>query len=220
MPRGRGGGRGASRRGGGGHKGQRRHFTNEEDIKQAEIKKEKDREWRRQQGLPSESEGSGSEDEDDRKPAAAAAPRAPADPKAPRTVQPGDLPPSSSDEYSSEDEDAKPKGIAHLIEVQNPNHMKKKENRKVTDLGDDDTKPTLSRREREEIEKQAAAERYKKLHLAGKTDEARADLARLQIIKKQREDAALRKEQERQAKEIASAERKVKGRPSSQSDTK
>lgn len=33
--------------------------------------------------------------------------------------------------------------------------------------------------------------------MAGKTDEARADLARLAIIRKQREDAAKRKEEEK-----------------------
>lgn len=47
---------------------------------------------------------------------------------------------------------------------------------------------------REEIEKQKAKERYMKLHLEGKTDQARADLARLAIIKKQREDAAKKRE--------------------------
>ena len=35
------------------------------------------------------------------------------------------------------------------------------------------------------------------MHLAGKTDEARADLARLALIKKQREDAAKKREEER-----------------------
>ena len=35
------------------------------------------------------------------------------------------------------------------------------------------------------------------MHLEGKTDEARSDLARLAIIKKQREDAARKKEEER-----------------------
>ena len=50
---------------------------------------------------------------------------------------------------------------------------------------------------REELEKQQAKERYEKLHLAGKTDEARADLARLALIKKQREDAAKKREDER-----------------------
>ena len=50
---------------------------------------------------------------------------------------------------------------------------------------------------REEIEKQRAAESYRKLHEAGKTDEARRDLARLAIIRQQREDAAKRRETDR-----------------------
>lgn len=53
---------------------------------------------------------------------------------------------------------------------------------------------------REEIEKQKAKERYMKMHLAGKTDQAKADLARLAIIRKQREDAAKKKEEERKGK--------------------
>lgn len=36
-----------------------------------------------------------------------------------------------------------------------------------------------------------------KMHLAGKTDQAKADLARLAIIKKQREEAAKKKEEEK-----------------------
>lgn len=36
-----------------------------------------------------------------------------------------------------------------------------------------------------------------KMHLAGKTDQAKADLARLAIIKKQREEAARKKEEEK-----------------------
>lgn len=47
---------------------------------------------------------------------------------------------------------------------------------------------------REEIEKQKSKERYMKLHLEGKTEQARADLARLAIIKKQREDAAKKRD--------------------------
>ena len=54
----------------------------------------------------------------------------------------------------------------------------------------------MSRREREEIEKQKAKERYQKLHAQGKTEEARADLARLAIIRKQREDAAKKRAEE------------------------
>lgn len=36
-----------------------------------------------------------------------------------------------------------------------------------------------------------------KMHLAGKTEQAKADLARLAIIRKQREEAARKKEEER-----------------------
>ena len=50
---------------------------------------------------------------------------------------------------------------------------------------------------REELEKQQAKERYQKMHLAGKTDEARADLARLALIRKQREDAAKKRDEEK-----------------------
>jgi len=49
---------------------------------------------------------------------------------------------------------------------------------------------------REELEKQQAKERYNKMHSEGKTDEARADLARLALIRKQREDAAKKREEE------------------------
>lgn len=51
--------------------------------------------------------------------------------------------------------------------------------------------------DREEIEKQKARVRYLKMHLAGKSDEAKADLARLAIIKKEREEAARKKEEEK-----------------------
>lgn len=56
---------------------------------------------------------------------------------------------------------------------------------------------------REQLEKQRAYANYQKLHAAGKTDEARADLARLAIIKQQREEAAKRREEEKKQKEMA-----------------
>jgi len=213
MPRGRGSGRR------GGHKGQHRRFTNEEQLSAAAEKKRKEIEWRRARGeeVDSDEVGSGSDEEEEKAPARAERPERGAadgaadgqvDPRAARTVQPGDLPPSSSEE-SSEEEEEKPKGVGHLIEIENPNHMVKKENRKVGDLNNDDTKPQLSRREREELEKQAAAERYRKMHLAGKTDEARADMARLAIVRKQREEAAKKKEEEKKAADAAAAEKKA-----------
>jgi len=59
----------------------------------------------------------------------------------------------------------------------------------------------LSRREREEIEKQRARENYARLHAQGKTDQARADLARLAIIKQQREEAQKKRDEEKKAKD-------------------
>lgn len=59
------------------------------------------------------------------------------------------------------------------------------------------SKADLSRREREELEKQRAQAHYQKLHAEGKTDQARADLARLAIIKQHRAEAAARREAEK-----------------------
>ncbi len=59
----------------------------------------------------------------------------------------------------------------------------------------------LSRREREEIEKQRARENYARLHAQGKTDQARADLARLAIIKQQREEAQRKRDEEKKIRE-------------------
>lgn len=68
----------------------------------------------------------------------------------------------------------------------------------------------MSRREREAVQAQQARERYQKLHAEGKTDEAKADLARLAVIREQREAERLRKlaekeEKDEQAKERAQA---------------
>lgn len=53
---------------------------------------------------------------------------------------------------------------------------------------------------REEIERQKAKVRYMKMHCAGKTDQAKADLARLAIIRKEREEAARKKEEEKKGR--------------------
>lgn len=109
---------------------------------------------------------------------------------------------SGSEDDSSSDEDCdnkKKSGVEGLIEIENPNRVSQK-NKKVTEL-DVNAPKELSRREREEIEKQKAKERYMKLHLEGKTEQARADLARLAIIKKQREDAAKKRDELKKEKE-------------------
>jgi len=86
------------------------------------------------------------------------------------------------EEEEDEDEDAKAKGVESLIDIQNPNRENK--DRAVGDL---------TRRQREEIEQQEAKAKYEKLHKAGKTDEAKADMARLAIIRKEREEKAKKK---------------------------
>ncbi len=53
---------------------------------------------------------------------------------------------------------------------------------------------------REQIEKEQARQRYMKLHAEGKTTEAQGDLARLAIIRKQREEAAKKKAAEKKGK--------------------
>lgn len=60
-----------------------------------------------------------------------------------------------------------------------------------------DSKVELSRGEQKELEKQRAREHYQKLHAEGKTKQARADLARLAIIKQHRAEAAARREAEK-----------------------
>ncbi|KAK8014851.1 casein kinase substrate phosphoprotein pp28 protein [Apiospora arundinis] len=59
----------------------------------------------------------------------------------------------------------------------------------------------MSRRERESMEAAAAKERYRKLHEAGKTDEAKADMARLALIREKRAAEAARKQAEKEERE-------------------
>ncbi|KIM26507.1 hypothetical protein M408DRAFT_25227 [Serendipita vermifera MAFF 305830] len=77
----------------------------------------------------------------------------------------------------------------------NPNRQPVK-NLTISDIG---APRELSRREREAKEKAEAKEKYWKLHQAGKTDEAKSDMARLAKIRQEREAAsAARKAAEEQ----------------------
>ncbi|XP_039587621.1 28 kDa heat- and acid-stable phosphoprotein isoform X2 [Pyrgilauda ruficollis] len=158
----------------GGHKGRARQYTSPEEI-DAQLQAEKQKEEEEQ-----EEGGEG----------------ATGDPKKEKKSL-------DSDESDEDDEDyqQKRKGVEGLIDIENPNRVIQT-TKKVTQLDLDGPKE-LSRREREEIEKQKAKERYMKMHLAGKTEQAKADLARLAIIRKQREEAARKKEEERKAKDEA-----------------
>lgn len=115
----------------------------------------------------------------------------------------------SSEEGSdgSDDSDSdnhKNKGVQGLIEIENPNRAVRKTAEKITKINLNEaggsSKPELSRREREELERQRSQAHYQKLHAEGKTHQAQADLARLAIIKQHRAEAAARREAEKKGK--------------------
>lgn len=115
-----------------------------------------------------------------------------------KVVEAGDMPSSSEEESEDDDMPA------------NPNHSKAARNQAkaapasveevaegVKDMSVGKGKrpvAELSRREREAVQAQQAKERYQKLHEAGKTDEAKADMARLKLIREKREAEAARKQ--------------------------
>merc|ERR1719389_1371144 len=84
------------------------------------------------------------------------------------------------------------------MEVANPNHAPRKEPEEGMEM---------TRKQREELERQQRQRRYQELHKQGKTDEAKADLARLEEVKKRREEAAKKRQEEEAAAKEAEAER-------------
>lgn len=105
-----------------------------------------------------------------------------------------------SEEEVKQKPKAKPTGAGGL-EIENPNFVKRNEERDGVEL---------TRKQREELERNAARRRYEELHKAGKTDEAKADLARLEEVKKRREEAAKKKEEEKAKAAQALADEKKK----------
>lgn len=113
--------------------------------------------------------------------------------KSKKIPEAGDLP--TSDEESSDDD-----------MPANPNHTVKARTQAAKAPVDPDAAPAkgkgkqdtsqLSRREREALEKQQAKERYDKLHAEGKTEQARADLERLKLVRERRDAEAARKKAE------------------------
>lgn len=79
--------------------------------------------------------------------------------------------------------------MAAPIETVNPNRAPRKGGHKAG-AADLNAPRQMTRREREEVEAQAKAKRYEKDHLAGKTEEAQADMARLALVRKNREEQA------------------------------
>lgn len=112
-----------------------------------------------------------------------------------KTVEVGDMP--TSDEESEEDDDDDMPA--------NPNHSKaaRKQAAKPVAADDADVDEVTdgvkkmaagNRKEREAMEAAAAKERYMKMQAQGKTDEAKADLARLKVIREQRAAEAARRQ--------------------------
>ena len=117
--------------------------------------------------------------------------------KAAKKVAAGKAPkPGNDDENSDDDQD---------LGQGNSNRVVKK-SVKINEISNLDT-GTLNRKEREAAEKKAAQERYWKLHQAGKTDEAKVDLARLAKIRQEREQAAAFRKAEAEAKAKEAADR-------------
>ncbi|XP_039962256.1 28 kDa heat- and acid-stable phosphoprotein [Bactrocera neohumeralis] len=174
------------------HKGRSRHFTSPEELASARDES-------------SEEETESGDESDNAAAGTSKAARAKPKPRAKKTSGGGgSSSEEDSDEESSEEEDDRDarKGVASLIEIENPNRATKKAVQKLTNLKLEETtpsKPELTRREREQIEKQKARARYEKLHAAGKTTEAKADLARLALVRQQRAEAAAKREAEKKA---------------------
>ena len=97
-----------------------------------------------------------------------------------------------------------------LIKTANPN-APQKQHMKMSQLDGSAPKPELTRREREELDRQRRAAAYAKKHAAGQTDEAKADLERLRAAKARREaaEAARSKETEEEARQKALAKAQI-----------
>ncbi|KAK3646812.1 hypothetical protein LTR56_008299 [Elasticomyces elasticus] len=160
-------------------------------------------------GAPAQAGGAAEVTREERK-AATKAKKEAAIKKKQGTVQAGDMPSSDSDEDEDDDSDDMPvnpnlsaaarKQVVPKTVGEEP--AAKKLVKKDADLSQ------LSRREREALEAQQKKERYQKLHAEGKTEEARADMERLKLVRQQREEAAAQKDAEKQEKDSLSKEKK------------
>ena len=110
-----------------------------------------------------------------------------------QSVQAGDLPPSDDDSDDSDNNADMPA---------NPNHSKAARSQTKPPASIDSategvetlTVGTPSRKERESMQAQQARDHYRKLHEQGKTDEAKADMARLKLIREKRDAESARKQ--------------------------
>ncbi|KAJ0386630.1 hypothetical protein COL922a_003863 [Colletotrichum nupharicola] len=141
----------------------------------------------------------------DRKAAAKARKEAAIAKKKGQAVEVGDLPPSDSEEESDDDMPANPN---HSKAARNQTKAPPKEVEEATE-GVKKLAVANNRKERESMEAALAKDRYRKLHEAGKTDEAKADMARLRLIREQRAADAARREAEKEEREAQEAAKRA-----------
>lgn len=111
-----------------------------------------------------------------------------------KTVEVGDLPSSEDEEEESEDDDM-PANPNHSRAARNQAKAPREDVEEITEgVSKMAAAAPQSRREREAVEAAAAKERYMRLQAQGKTDEAKADLARLKLIREQRAAEAERRQ--------------------------
>ncbi|PAA52947.1 hypothetical protein BOX15_Mlig001507g2, partial [Macrostomum lignano] len=112
-------------------------------------------------------------------------------------------------------EKTKAHGVENLIQSENPNRQPAA-TKSVKKLGADAPAPELSRREREELQRQRDREAYERLHAQHKTAEAQADLARLAIVRanaRRRPKSAKRSARPRRLRRSAGARKWSAARP-------
>lgn len=99
----------------------------------------------------------------------------------------------------------KPKGVEGLIETDNPNKQKVRMT-KVKDMAGGEAAP-MTRKEREEKEKEARAAAYRKRHEAGLTEEYKTDMAKLNEVKARRAAAEAKVAAEKEMEDLVRGER-------------
>ncbi len=115
----------------------------------------------------------------------------------------------SENDSSSENETKEVPAPRQVPKVETHNDSEKEEGGVVVDREEQGE----SRREREARLALEAKKRYEELHLAGKTVEAKADLARLAEVRRRREEAVAKAKKDAEEKEAS----KTKGRGSTAS---
>ncbi|KAI6654158.1 hypothetical protein LOD99_3003 [Oopsacas minuta] len=168
------------------HKGGARVFSSEDQLREEEDQRMREAEWMQRRGNPTPTLESVNEDDD-------------------VTIQPTNNEGASfmpgvddDDEYTSSDEEEKYKGISHLIEVENPNRTKAKQEIRIDEMGE----VKMTRKQREQMQAEKDRARQLKQMQEGTSAQAKRDIARLDQIRKEREEAARRREMERKAKEL------------------